>query len=136
MKLPMSRQEIASRNWIQVEHDKGEKVVFLKEGKRLLAVFPEIPHDFEGNLTCYAHVGQHGGAAVGYCQSLTPTMNGIDSLKTELESMGYKLYVLSELPPIHIYAVTGIKVASPSKRLAEEFLKDYNIKGRIKRWSN
>jgi hypothetical protein len=77
----------------------------MKEGDRLLAVFPDIPADGKGNITCYAHVGQHSGASLEYVRELETTMDGIEELKAELESIGYELNVLKQLPPVHQYYV-------------------------------
>ena len=38
----------------------------------ILAVFPHEPHDRNGYfVTCYAHVGQHGGATMAHVHSAT-----------------------------------------------------------------
>ena len=39
-------------------------VVFRKSQGEVTAVFPTLPADLDGRLmTCYAHIGQHGGAS-------------------------------------------------------------------------
>lgn len=36
------------------------------------AIFPTIPADNRGNLTCYAHIGQHGGASLDWYRTTRP----------------------------------------------------------------
>lgn len=72
------------------------KVKFYHEGGGILAVFPEerfgIGNAFQN---CYSHVGQHGGCNPAYIAELKPaTPEEYKDLKTELESIGYKLEIL------------------------------------------
>jgi len=69
-------------------------VIFRKEkDNAILAVFPHEIVDCEGNIMCYAHVGQHSGASYDYVLKKTVPASETEyiDLKTELESIGYNL---------------------------------------------
>jgi hypothetical protein len=76
-------------------------VKFFKECKEdnstgydILAIFPENK-ERDGNVECYAHIGQHSTASQGYYKTLPEaTKVEYNDLKTELEGLGYKLKVL------------------------------------------
>lgn len=61
------------------------------------AVFPCEPATYDGDtMTCYAHVGQHGGCSLGWYQETRPaTPAEYARLKAELESepYGYRLKI-------------------------------------------
>lgn len=40
------------------------------------AIFPTIPADNFGNLTCYAHVGQHGACSLDWYHTTRPAKPG------------------------------------------------------------
>lgn len=67
------------------------------------AVFPCEPADYQGQLmTCYAHIGQHGGCDLGwYNQTRAAKPEEYADLKRELESApyGYRLKVYSRIQP-------------------------------------
>ncbi len=67
------------------------------EGGSVIALFPTIPADYAGrSVQSYEHVGQHGGADLGLIHRTRPaTPPEYASLKSELESIGYKLKVCS-----------------------------------------
>jgi hypothetical protein len=76
------------------------KVVFRRwprsQGGQVLALFPEEPSDFQAfYCMSYERVGQHGAADYVRCLAVTKpaTPNEYDSLKKELESLGYVLDV-------------------------------------------
>lgn len=77
-----------------------ERVIFCKEEGGIIAVFPFFKWDKVGNLTCYAHVGQHGPISRSYFQGLEIVENPKDylQLQNELLSLGYKLKVLNGKP--------------------------------------
>jgi len=61
------------------------------------AVFPDEIFDMRGNLTCYAHVGQHGACSEQWVKEQTneATFEEYMDLKKELESIvGYNLEVI------------------------------------------
>jgi hypothetical protein len=66
-----------------------------KHGSDVTAVFPCEPASYDGtSMTCYAHVGQHGGCDLGwYHQTRPATEAEYANLKRELESYpyGYRL---------------------------------------------
>ena len=62
-----------------------------KDGQTL-AVFPYEINDHKGNVTCYAHLGQHSGMDLAYMKQTTPCQD-FAQLKSELESLGYNLLV-------------------------------------------
>lgn len=77
--------------------DDYETAVILKrEGDTALAVFPSLAGDCHKpfTCTCYAHVGQHGSADVGYAAAL-PRLLASDpkatALLRELASVGYRV---------------------------------------------
>ena len=74
-------------------------VRFYKEGKDVLAIFPQHK-EFNGyrrdNLSCYSHIGQHSLAAPEYVKRLhEASKNEYTDLLSELESIGYNLKVLN-----------------------------------------
>jgi len=74
------------------------KVLFVKEDGLTIAVFPSLKWDKVGNLTCYAHVGQHGPLSLSYFQGLEVVENPAQylELKKELTSIGYDLRIVNE----------------------------------------
>jgi len=69
----------------------------LAENDGVTAYFPTIPSDYQGfYITCYAHVGQHCGASLEHLnnpRTRPATPAEYADLKSELESLGYKLRV-------------------------------------------
>ena len=58
------------------------------------AVFPYIEGS-PGYVSCYAHIGQHGSCSrKWYVKTRPATSAEYADLKTELESIGYKLRVI------------------------------------------
>jgi len=47
-------------------------VMFRKSAGEVTAVFPTLPADYVGNLTCYAHIGQHGSCSAEWLRSTRP----------------------------------------------------------------
>ena len=73
------------------------EVMFRKFTKGdIIALFP-YDVDYHGNCTSYMHVGQHSGADFGGVLMCTHPAkeNEYSDLKTELESLGYDLKVIS-----------------------------------------
>ena len=71
------------------------KVIFYKETDNILAVFPEIKSDLQGNISCYASLGQHSGMHPEYSKDLPiATKIEYNDLFTELENLGYNLEVV------------------------------------------
>lgn len=72
---------------------KKDRVVFVENEYGVTAVFPDIPWDeSEGTVTCYAHLGQHGGCDLEWAREQKPAKD-YAALKKELESIGYELEV-------------------------------------------
>ena len=73
-------------------------VIFRKEkDKTIIALFPYIIHDMAGNVMCYAHLGQHGGASYNWAITETKPAKEDDyaDLKRELENhYGYNLNIV------------------------------------------
>lgn len=74
------------------------KVVFRrwpkKEGGGVIALFPEEVCDFQGHVTSYEHIGQHGGADYpSVIRATRPTHPDTDpdaaTLFKELQAIGY-----------------------------------------------
>ena len=73
------------------------KVTFRKEKNPddIFAVFPELKADLKGNITCYAHIGQHSACHPTYYKHLRKAKpEEYADLKAELESLGYNLEVI------------------------------------------
>lgn len=64
----------------------------------VIALFPEIEADPNGNCSSYMHVGQHGPADYAGCISATKPAQPKEykTLARELESMGYRLTILKK----------------------------------------
>jgi hypothetical protein len=62
----------------------------------IIALFPTIPADLQGNCLSYQHVGQHGAASPAHVIARTrpATPEEYAALRVELESIGYTLRVV------------------------------------------
>ena len=71
-------------------NNKMTRVIFRKESDgTILAVFNEYA-DFNYNLTCYAHIGQHSACSLEYYRSTKPATAGeYQNLLNELKQIGY-----------------------------------------------
>ena len=104
-----------------MKKDKHEtKVVFIefdcKDGTtETTALFPEIEADMNGNILCYAHIGQHGAARPELIVTeRLSTFNEYEELKNELENIGYNLKVLHGLKDfIRIYKKFNLDIPLP-----------------------
>jgi hypothetical protein len=80
---------------------KKDAVIFRKDRKsgEIYAIFPYILCDFEGNVTVYQHIGQHSAGDLQHCirTSSLAKEEEYKDLKSELESIGYKLDVRKRL---------------------------------------
>ena len=81
-------------------------VVFRRERRKdgeVTAVFPTIPADVEGRqMTCYAHVGQHGGCSLAwYNGTRAAKPEQYRDLAREIEQLGYRLKVYARIQPAH-----------------------------------
>lgn len=79
-----------------------DKVIFRKwkDAKRegdIIALFPEIPFTYGGDITSYEHIGQHGGADYNAVLSMTSPASPAEyaHLLEELQSIGYELQVVT-----------------------------------------
>lgn len=77
-----------------------------KYGDDVTAVFPCEPADIDGrSMTCYVHVGQHGGCNLQWYRLTRPaTPEEYADLKAELESEPYNYYrlkVYRKITPKH-----------------------------------
>ena len=82
----------------------------------VLAVFPYEAHDRAGLfVTCYAHIGQHGGAQMAHVLTATrpATPDEYDSLHREIS----QIYERPKFPRDPVYKLRIIKRRS-SRRLA------------------
>ena len=70
-------------------------VLFRVSEGEVTAVFPCEPATPAGDsMTCYAHVGQHSGASLGwYHETSAAKPDEYASLARELESIGYRLKI-------------------------------------------
>ena len=72
-------------------------VIFRKEKEgEIIALFPYLLWNFAGDITCYAHLGQHGAADYNHCirKSKSAKPEEYKDLFAELESLGYNLWVI------------------------------------------
>ena len=70
-----------------------DKVVFRKfEDGEVIAIFPDLEWDLNGNITSYMKIGQHGGCDPELIDELDKASEAeYKPLATELEAIGYKL---------------------------------------------
>lgn len=93
-----------------MERDQEETIVLFRRSRHkepeglaaeITAVFPE--HSWSGvdsDMTCYAHVGQHGACSIEWYHSTRrATPPEYAPLKRELESLGYNLVVRHRISP-------------------------------------
>ena len=74
--------------------DKYKTEVIFREFKgEILALFPYEMGNYSGDVTCYAHLGQHSSADYSYIIANSKPINKPESLGlySELESIGYNL---------------------------------------------
>ena len=75
-------------------------VIFRKEKDgTIIAIFPHNVFDLAGNVGCYAHLGQHGGASYNWCIEKTILAKPLEykNLCNELEQYyGYNLRILKK----------------------------------------
>ena len=71
----------------------NKDVIFREFKGEILALFPHDIWNYEGDVTCYAHLGQHGSADYKHVISNSKPINNPQSLDlySELESIGYNL---------------------------------------------
>jgi len=89
------------------EQDKDETPVLFRAQCEagviwVTAVFPCEPSDLDGyNMTCYAHVGQHGGCSIPWYQRTRAAKpEEYADLQRELKSaLGYRLKVYKRMQP-------------------------------------
>ena len=61
----------------------------------IIALFPDELWDYEGNITCYQRIGQHGAASPELITELeAASPREFSVLKRELERIGYRLEVI------------------------------------------
>lgn len=92
------------------------KVIFrkFKDDKGVIAYFPELPgtNDFNTCLS-YMHLGQHGSASIDFSNTLKAYPSEYESLKKELESLGYNLKIGYRMSgkdtDARIKAITGME---------------------------
>lgn len=100
------------------------KVMFRKytdNSGEILAVFPYEAHDTSGRfVTCYAHVGQHGGAQMAHVHSATRPAKPAEYAELYRELKG--IYERPKFPGEAVYQLKIVKRCS-SKRISEALLK-------------
>ena len=70
------------------------EVIFRKEDGDVVAFMPYDIADINGNITCYAHIGQHSAASFGYYRTTkSATEKEYFDLLNELQSIGYDVQV-------------------------------------------
>ena len=76
------------------------KIIFKKD-KETNEIVAFMPYDFQtwqGEFTCYAHVGQHSYSCYDYYRECKPaTPEEYKDLKQELESIGYNVEVIKRI---------------------------------------
>ena len=72
------------------------KVIFRMFEGEPIAIFPELPGDYNPRLTClsYQHIGQHGAASVNLTDDTRPAkLAEYAPLMAELTGLGYDLRI-------------------------------------------
>jgi len=65
-------------------------VIFRRFDGEVIAVFPATSWDRAGNMTCYAHVGQHGACSLEWYRDTVPaSLEESVELCAELVRQGY-----------------------------------------------
>ena len=72
------------------------KVIFRKFKNEILAIFPYFVNNYNGDVTCYAHLGQHSDCDYNYVIKNSQPINKPKKLPlyNELKSIGYNLQVI------------------------------------------
>lgn len=74
-----------------------DRVVFRMIRGEVCAFLPDSDVNY-GNILCYAHIGQHSEASLEYYRlGRLATPQEYTDLKTELESIGYKIRVMKRI---------------------------------------
>lgn len=75
-------------------------VIFRKEKDgTIIAIFPHNVWDLNGNVGCYAHLGQHGGASYNWCiekTKLAKPEEYMDLFRELTQYYGYNLRILKK----------------------------------------
>ena len=75
-----------------------DKVIFRVIRGEINAFIPGKNPMLNGNITCYAHIGQHSDAGIDYYRlGRLATEEEYTPLKQELESIGYNIKVYKKL---------------------------------------
>ena len=71
-------------------------VIFRKFKDEILALFPYMIADYNGNVTCYAHIGQHSSANYNYIITNSKPIHDPKNLNLykELINIGYNLKII------------------------------------------
>jgi hypothetical protein len=74
------------------------EVLFKRDGSEIFAVMPYDICDRQGNMTMYAHIGQHSNCSPDYVKKCkNANKSEYAELKKELETIGYKLNVIKKI---------------------------------------
>lgn len=88
-----------------MDKDEYETVVIFRADRtrnpEITAVFPTEPGASAYDMTCYAHIGQHGSCAREWYNNGTRAAKPAEyaALKAELEGLGYQLKVYKRIQP-------------------------------------
>lgn len=78
-----------------------DAVIFRKDKKsgEIYALFPYLVDNYDGYVTTYQHIGQHSQGDLQHCirTSVLAKEEEYRDLKSELESVGYKLDIKKRL---------------------------------------
>jgi hypothetical protein len=86
----------------QTINNETDIVVFRMWKDNVIALFPYENCDFEGNVTSYMQIGQHGAAnySMIIAHSRPSTPNEYEDLKRELTTIGYNLSIRKRKQPL------------------------------------
>lgn len=77
------------------------KMIFKKDTKNNNEIIAFMPYEFcnwQGQFTCYAHIGQHSSCDYGYYLQCKPaTYQEYKPLLEELKSIGYDIQVINRI---------------------------------------
>lgn len=90
--LPGNRYEY---NFVDKNQERVKFLVHPENPEEVFAYFPDFKADQQGNMTSYAHVGQHSACAPAYAEECRKaTKKEYQDLREELKDLKYKLIVV------------------------------------------
>jgi len=74
------------------------KMIFKKDGGEIIAFMPYDFCNWQGDFTCYAHIGQHGACSYSYYRKCKKaTKEEYQELLNELKNIGYDVEIINRI---------------------------------------